>query len=728
MTISSTSRTAGPFSGTGANTTFPFSYKVFARSDVLVARTVTATSVESLLVLDSDFTVSLNANQNTSPGGVITLAAPLAVGTTLAATSNLPIQQTLSLTNNGGFYPAVINDALDRIVITVQQLAAKVGAGALNIGAAATIAAILTALTNLAASSGAGLVGVIRNATGAVATTLLKWLNWRDAHVFEFMTDAQIADALTGAPVLDHTAAIQAALNSCATLRLPPGCTLNAGKLIITRSLEIIGHGATLLHKAGAAGTGNGLIESKQDFKVVYRGLVIDGNYANQASAVAGLHSMVWNSIGSMQFYDCVLQNSKGHLFESGNINDFNAAKFAHDVVLSNTQLINPRADCGDCARVMRTRGYRVLNSSSDGGFSGFRTQLYCRDVEFNNVKAKYAYADVGITVAMSWRVRINNCEGAFNFQHGLELDACVDYRGSGNHWHNNGRSGLFCSEIGAVNYLNSATYAGSVADGLSADYSAHTYASPRLSCIDAVFGPDTSTNNGEADRFIGSNDDVYRGNFVSNPALINGYVAQLAIEGGTLNRTGTRVLSNTFVTGVNDQYAVQMSSYQFTAYVSADNKVIGLQPLSQYPTAGSRDLNAANKYLLDSTKRSALFADVADAASKTGAAITHTPVGDQTYPLTTVLGTGKNYKLLRVVARAASPVTAYLAVNLYDKAGAYLATIFGETAVSLTAAYKEFKYNIPSSASVGNYMIVSIRQASGVAFFMQEVNLYVAD
>lgn len=148
MTISNTARTAGPYAGTGVNTTFPFAFKVFARSDLLVARTVTATGVESILVLDVDYTVNLSTNQNSSPGGIITLAAALPVGTTLAATSNLPIQQSLELTNQGGFYPTVINDALDRIVITIQQLSAKVGAGALNVGAAATLAAVLAGLSN----------------------------------------------------------------------------------------------------------------------------------------------------------------------------------------------------------------------------------------------------------------------------------------------------------------------------------------------------------------------------------------------------------------------------------------------------------------------------------------------------------------------------------------------------------------------------------------------------
>jgi hypothetical protein len=159
MTISNTTRTAGPFIGNGVTAAFPFAYKVFARSDVLVARTVTATGVETILTLDSDYTVSLNRDQNASPGGVITMTVPPPVGTTLAATSNISISQNLDLTNGGGFYPAVINDAFDRIVITIQQLAAKIGAGSLNVGAAASIAQVLGFISDLAAATGAARIG-----------------------------------------------------------------------------------------------------------------------------------------------------------------------------------------------------------------------------------------------------------------------------------------------------------------------------------------------------------------------------------------------------------------------------------------------------------------------------------------------------------------------------------------------------------------------------------------
>lgn len=123
MTISSTTRKAGPFIGNGTTTAFPFAYKVFQASDLLVVRLDTALNIEQELTLNSDYTVTLNLDQDSNPGGTVNLLAALATGYTLTLTSDLPNLQPTDLTNQGGFYPDVINDALDRATIQTQQLA-----------------------------------------------------------------------------------------------------------------------------------------------------------------------------------------------------------------------------------------------------------------------------------------------------------------------------------------------------------------------------------------------------------------------------------------------------------------------------------------------------------------------------------------------------------------------------------------------------------------------------
>jgi hypothetical protein len=121
MTISSSVRTAGPFAGTGANTIFPFTFKVFQTSDLLVART-DASLTQTVLALSVDYTVTLNPDQNVAPGGTVFLLSALPVGYTLNVTSNVPLIQPLSLTNLGGFFPRNIEDELDRLTILQQQL------------------------------------------------------------------------------------------------------------------------------------------------------------------------------------------------------------------------------------------------------------------------------------------------------------------------------------------------------------------------------------------------------------------------------------------------------------------------------------------------------------------------------------------------------------------------------------------------------------------------------
>lgn len=123
MTISSTTRIAGPFVGNGTASVFPFTFKVFAAADLDVVRLTTSTGVETTLVLNSHYSVTLNGDQNSNPGGSITLlAGALATGYTLVITSDIANLQPTDLTNQGGFYPEVITDALDRATIQIQQI------------------------------------------------------------------------------------------------------------------------------------------------------------------------------------------------------------------------------------------------------------------------------------------------------------------------------------------------------------------------------------------------------------------------------------------------------------------------------------------------------------------------------------------------------------------------------------------------------------------------------
>jgi hypothetical protein len=125
LTVSTTNRRAGPFAGNDVTVIFPFVFRMFSAADLTVVSA--ADGIETELAQGVDYTAVLNADQNNSPGGQITLTAPLATGKTLVVTSDVPETQLTLITNAGGFFPKVFNAVFDKAVILVQQLSEKVG-------------------------------------------------------------------------------------------------------------------------------------------------------------------------------------------------------------------------------------------------------------------------------------------------------------------------------------------------------------------------------------------------------------------------------------------------------------------------------------------------------------------------------------------------------------------------------------------------------------------------
>ena len=121
MTIATNIRKTSPFVGNDVLTELPFTFKVFADTDIVVTTKVAYSGVETTLS-STDYTVSLNADQNTNPGGTVTLDTALATGSTAIVSSDVPLTQGVEITNQGAFYPSVITNALDKLTVLVQQL------------------------------------------------------------------------------------------------------------------------------------------------------------------------------------------------------------------------------------------------------------------------------------------------------------------------------------------------------------------------------------------------------------------------------------------------------------------------------------------------------------------------------------------------------------------------------------------------------------------------------
>lgn len=124
MAISSTIRKAGPYLSDGEQLEYSFDFKVFTAQDLRIVMADT-NGAETDLVLDTDYSVTLNGDQENDAGGTITLIEALTENYTLIITSNIELTQDLVLQNSGNFSPTVINNALDKIVIQLQQVNEK---------------------------------------------------------------------------------------------------------------------------------------------------------------------------------------------------------------------------------------------------------------------------------------------------------------------------------------------------------------------------------------------------------------------------------------------------------------------------------------------------------------------------------------------------------------------------------------------------------------------------
>jgi len=122
MSISTETRIAGPYVGDGSSTVFPVTFKLFSTADIYAVRTNTTTGFNTVLVLNTDYTVTLNGDQNYTPGGRVVLTNALTATQKLTITTDIANLQPIDLTNQGGFYPDVINTGFDRATIQIQQL------------------------------------------------------------------------------------------------------------------------------------------------------------------------------------------------------------------------------------------------------------------------------------------------------------------------------------------------------------------------------------------------------------------------------------------------------------------------------------------------------------------------------------------------------------------------------------------------------------------------------
>lgn len=104
--------------GNGATATYSYGFRIFAATDLLVTQVTTA-GVETTLVYPTDYSVTGVGSFN---NGTITLTAGvLASGYGLTIRFKSTLTQGTDLRNQGGFFPEVVEDAVDRLTRIDQQ-------------------------------------------------------------------------------------------------------------------------------------------------------------------------------------------------------------------------------------------------------------------------------------------------------------------------------------------------------------------------------------------------------------------------------------------------------------------------------------------------------------------------------------------------------------------------------------------------------------------------------
>lgn len=256
------------FQGNTVTTVFPYSFIIPLATEVVA--TFTNSSGTQTVLSDTQYTIT---GLNDPDGGTFTYplaGSPMAVGETLTLQRIVPYTQPTVLTNQGGYYPEVVEAADDNIVMQTQQLAEMYGrtirfpavdpdansdgelpawqvrAGkfqAFDADGNATVSAGSGSdsglRTDLAASGGSALIGFLQAGTSAVARTVQSKL--RDLiSVKDF--------GATGNGVTNDTAALQAALDAAfaaggAWVCVPRGTYLYTTMLQVKAGCGLIGDG-----------------------------------------------------------------------------------------------------------------------------------------------------------------------------------------------------------------------------------------------------------------------------------------------------------------------------------------------------------------------------------------------------------------------------------------------------------------------------------------------------
>ncbi len=116
MTVS-TQVSRNEYTGNGATTQYDFTFRILDKSHLLVQTMDTSENIVTL-TLGTDYTVT---GVNRYNGGKVVLTSALPAGYKISIERSTPVTQEASIRNQGGFFPEIHEDALDKLTMLVQQ-------------------------------------------------------------------------------------------------------------------------------------------------------------------------------------------------------------------------------------------------------------------------------------------------------------------------------------------------------------------------------------------------------------------------------------------------------------------------------------------------------------------------------------------------------------------------------------------------------------------------------
>lgn len=106
------------YTGNGVTTSFPYTFRIFTKTDLMV-QVVDLNENITVLALDTDYSVT---GAGAYSGGSVVLSSPLANGWQISISRELPATQETDLRNQGKFYAEVHEDAFDKLTMMIQQV------------------------------------------------------------------------------------------------------------------------------------------------------------------------------------------------------------------------------------------------------------------------------------------------------------------------------------------------------------------------------------------------------------------------------------------------------------------------------------------------------------------------------------------------------------------------------------------------------------------------------